>query len=68
MLVVKVDSSYHAGRQSDDAARDRELEACGYAVLRVTAGDVATNLDGVLNTALRVARERTAAWENEEKR
>lgn len=68
MLVVEVDSSYHAGRQAEDAARDQGLEERGYAVLRITAGDVATNLDGVLGTLLRVAHERIAALEEREKR
>ncbi len=58
MLVVEVDSIYHAGQEEQDAKRDRELESRGYRVLRVAAGDVVTNLDGVLSTIARIAAER----------
>lgn len=58
MLVIEIDSVYHAGRQEQDTARDRELEARGYRVLRITAADVVTNLNGALTTIARSAGER----------
>lgn len=67
-LVVEVDSIYHSGRQEQDAARDRELESRGYRVLRVSAGDVATNLDGVLTTIVRIAAERIREAETTERK
>lgn len=66
-LVIEVDSIYHAGRQDQDANRDRELEARGYQVLRVSAGDVVTNLDGVLTTIARIAAERIRKVEETER-
>ena len=55
-LVVEVDSNYHD--RNHDEARDRWMRDQGLEVLRVTAGDVATNLDGVCATILRILRER----------
>jgi very-short-patch-repair endonuclease len=36
-LVVEVDGSWHRGRESADAARDRKLRHAGYRVLRLRA-------------------------------
>jgi very-short-patch-repair endonuclease len=44
--VLEVDGDTHDPAR--DALRDADLAARGYTVLRVTNGDVATNLDGVL--------------------
>ena len=57
-LVIEIDSIYHAGCQDHDARRDRELESRGYRVLRISAGDVVTNLEGILTTIARIAAER----------
>ena len=58
MLVVEIDSSYHAGRGDRDAARDRMLGERGYTVVRVTAGDLARDPDSVARTILREAEKR----------
>ena len=57
-LVVELDSSYHDGKRAKDEVRDRELQARGLRVLRVTASELAKDQDAVLATILRVARER----------
>jgi very-short-patch-repair endonuclease len=36
-LIVEVDGGYHRERAKADARRQRELEALGYTVVRVTA-------------------------------
>jgi very-short-patch-repair endonuclease len=51
-LVVEVDGDTHGDRQVYDAVRTRTLERMGYRVIRVTNGDVMTNLDGVLRAIL----------------
>ena len=51
-LVVEIDSSYHAGRQKQDAARDAWMNSQSIAVLRVTASQLAKNKDGVLSEIL----------------
>ena len=48
MLVVEVDGDTHGGREAQDAARTRSLEAQGYRVVRFTNGEVMANLEGVL--------------------
>ena len=62
LLVVEIDSSYHAGRQEQDAVRDGWMKAQSISVLRVTASDLAKNEEGVLLeillTARRLLRER----------
>jgi very-short-patch-repair endonuclease len=49
-LIVEVDgpSHFEDGAALRDAARTRELEACGFFVMRVTNLDVYDNLEGVL--------------------
>ncbi|MEN9581252.1 MAG: hypothetical protein RJA70_4261 [Pseudomonadota bacterium] len=41
-LVVEVDGGYHQRTQQGDRARDKQLRAAGYTVLRVTAELVLT--------------------------
>ena len=67
-LVVELDSSYHDGRRAQDEARDRELEARGLKVLRVTVSELSKDQDAVLATVLRVAWERIEELKDEEKR
>jgi very-short-patch-repair endonuclease len=60
LLVVEVDGATHQGeRKARDADRDRWMEANGVRVLRFTAFMVFRELDVVLGTVLRWARERT---------
>jgi very-short-patch-repair endonuclease len=47
-LVVEIDGGYHEGRERHDAARDRDLAALGWRVLRVAEHDVFAGLDGVV--------------------
>jgi very-short-patch-repair endonuclease len=58
MVVIEIDSSYHEGRQERDAERDAQLDDRGWRTVRVTASQLAKNEDGVLETVLRVCRER----------
>jgi very-short-patch-repair endonuclease len=53
-LVVEVDGATHSTDQeiAADAARTAALEAMGYRVVRVSSGDVARNIDGVLEWLL----------------
>ena len=66
MLVVEVDSIYHTDRREQDRKRDAELAERGYFVLRISAGNVAKNMDGVLSTIRRVVEERIEAIEKNE--
>ena len=47
-LVVEVDGGYHELRVKADARRTRWLERRGYRVVRVAAGSVVHELEGVL--------------------
>jgi len=47
-LVIELDGDTHAGREAQDAARTRFLEAQGYKVVRFLNSDVMANMDGVL--------------------
>lgn len=67
-LIVELDSSYHDGRRAQDAARDRELESRGLRVFRVTASELAKNPDAVLETILRLARDRVDVAKNDEEK
>jgi len=49
-LIVEVDGDTHDLVR--DAARDRHHQSLGFATLRFTNGDVATNIDGVLEMLL----------------
>ena len=55
-LVVEVDGGCHAVRPKADARRDAVLAELGYRVVRVYAGRVMTDLDGVV-AAVRAALE-----------
>lgn len=55
-LVVEIDSRIHD--RHHDTRRDAWMLAEGIHTLRVTAGDIRTNLDGVLATIIRISRER----------
>jgi very-short-patch-repair endonuclease len=46
-LVVELDGSQHHDRADYDAARTRELEACGWRVMRFDNYDALTNAVGV---------------------
>ena len=59
-LIVEVDSNYHASSKSTDAARDKFFRERGIETLRVTAGDIASNIDGVRSTILGLVRQRAA--------
>jgi len=57
-LVVEVDSSYHAGKNHvRDIKRDRWMNENGLRVVRVTAREIATDVDTVLSTILLRCRE-----------
>jgi very-short-patch-repair endonuclease len=55
-LVIEVDSSYHDGKQDQDAARDAWMNPQSITVLRVTASELAKNEEGVLSKILSTAR------------
>ena len=46
-LIVEVDGQVHNGSAEEDAARTVELQQRGFHVIRFTADDVRTNLEGV---------------------
>ena len=58
MVVVEIDSVYHEGRQKEDAARDALLADRGWVVVRVTAGQLASDETAVLEQVLRACRQR----------
>ena len=49
-VIVELDGSQHAERAPYDERRTRDLEACGFIVLRFWNIDVLKNLDAVLST------------------
>jgi len=53
-LVVEVDGGQHG--QARDAARDRDMRALGWRVLRFWNNEVMENLDGVLEVLVREVR------------
>ncbi len=55
-VIVEVDGGQHGGAR--DAARDAQLAAMGWQVLRYWNSDVADNVEGVLADILRHARMR----------
>ncbi|GJM18894.1 MAG: hypothetical protein DHS20C14_11070 [Phycisphaeraceae bacterium] len=55
-LVIEVDSSYHD--RDHDEQRDLWMSQHGIAVVRVSAGDVAADVDAVLRTIQRALQER----------
>ena len=56
-LVVELDGSQHLENAEADAARTHRIEAAGYRVLRFWNNDLTSNMDGVLETILKAARE-----------
>ncbi|MBO6756705.1 MAG: endonuclease domain-containing protein [Roseibium sp.] len=54
-LVIELDGEVHgtAERLMRDRTRDRWLQRAGYRTLRIQTGDLATNLDGCIETILR---------------
>jgi very-short-patch-repair endonuclease len=61
MLIVDLDGSQHGERVSADAARTRDLESLGYAVLRFWNADAVTNMEGVLEAIYAAASGRRKA-------
>jgi very-short-patch-repair endonuclease len=60
-LVVEIDSRFHVGdRRRRDAARDAWMRERGVEVLRLTASELATNLDAALAAIARAALGRIA--------
>ena len=53
-LVVEVDGPYHDHRRAADQRRERALRRLGYRVVRVSAEEVMTDLDAVVE---RIRRE-----------
>lgn len=49
-VIVELDGSQHGKRAPYDERRTRDLEACGFIVLRFWTIDVLKNLDAVLDT------------------
>jgi very-short-patch-repair endonuclease len=47
-VVVEVDGAWHGQRTAADRRRDRVLGAFGYCVVRVSAGEVSSELEAVL--------------------
>ena len=47
-LIVEIDGGQHAERVTEDAARTKTLEECGYHVVRFWNHDVLGNIEGVL--------------------
>src|SRR5687767_2404554 len=58
MPIVELDGSQHGERVSADAARTRDLESLGYAVLRFWNADAVTNMEGVLEAIYATASAR----------
>ena len=48
-LVIEVDGAVHQGREAFDASRQESLELSGLRVLRVSADEMETDLEGVLH-------------------
>lgn len=58
-LVIETDGASHAGdRRERDDQRDAWMNERGLRVLRIPAGEVLRNIDDVLGTILRAARDR----------
>jgi len=59
-LAIEVDGEAHSrgDRPMRDAARDRWLAAQGTQVLRYSASDVLSNLEGVVREVMKIALER----------
>jgi len=57
-LVVELDASQHAFTQEYDAERTAYLQTMGFRVLRYWNNDVLERMTSVLETILRVAKQR----------
>jgi very-short-patch-repair endonuclease len=60
-LIVEVDGDTHDPVR--DAARDRRHQSLGFATLRFTNGDVAANIEGVLETLLAMLQSLPSRWD-----
>jgi len=49
-LIIELDGSQHATRQSHDTKRDAWLEAKGFRILRIWNNEIFDNMEGVLET------------------
>jgi very-short-patch-repair endonuclease len=49
-LIVELDGDTHVGQEAADGERTRNLEACGYKVIRFWNPDVYDDLEMVLDT------------------
>ncbi len=47
-IVVEVDSSFHIGREKEDAERDKAMERYGITVVRIEASDINRNISACL--------------------
>ncbi len=54
-IVVELDGSQHADAGAYDAARTHAIEQAGYRVIRFWNSDLTANMEGVLETIVRVA-------------
>jgi very-short-patch-repair endonuclease len=66
-LAVEVDSRFHDGRREHDARRDEWLWMNGVEVVRVSASDVTTNLERVVEMILLAARRKVGSSEEKKK-
>ena len=59
-LIVEVDGATHSTEAETawDADRTRLIEACGFALLRITNADIHENRDGVCETILAALERR----------
>ena len=57
-LVLEIDSSFHLGRQEEDARRTEWLELQGFAVIRTSASEISTDVLMVLGWIRRRAEAR----------
>ena len=60
-VIVEIDGEQHAERKRYDDARTRELEGCGFRVIRFWNYEVLQGLEGVGEEIARVLREQKAS-------
>jgi very-short-patch-repair endonuclease len=60
-LIVEVDGDTHDAVR--DGARDRHLQSLGFATLRFTNSEVATNIEGVLEALLATLQALPSRWD-----
>jgi very-short-patch-repair endonuclease len=56
-LIVEIDGSQHAERETEDAQRTKWLQERGYRVIRVWNNDITTNPEGVAAAILAALTE-----------